>query len=234
MKKAFLWILFIFILFSVIFITKFDLRADYLVGPSSPAVSINIREIGSNPNGAGTVIYHFENHSLVLTAEHVASKAGNFEACSFEECVNSIGIVASSKKYDIAIVLTERLHNTPATLSDTVYYGDRIHYIGSPLGLDKVMIRGYIAGFYDNGTLILDATCHPGSSGSGVFNDYGEQVGVVIFVMKTGLEVKLENGNTANLPTQTICFAADVTESLMDKMLEVAKEISLEYINENR
>lgn len=56
--------------------------------------------------------------------------------------------------------------------------GDRLRWWGNPLGVQDVYREGYVAAVKGD-QLIIDATICKGDSGSGLFNRYGEVVGVV-------------------------------------------------------
>lgn len=56
--------------------------------------------------------------------------------------------------------------------------GERVRFWGQPRGFPFVYREGRIAGIFQDGVL-LDASVCPGDSGSGLFNDAGELVGVV-------------------------------------------------------
>jgi hypothetical protein len=56
--------------------------------------------------------------------------------------------------------------------------GERVRWWGQPRGLPFVYRRGYIAVVADDGLLIAGTIC-PGDSGSGLFNNAGDLVGVI-------------------------------------------------------
>lgn len=56
--------------------------------------------------------------------------------------------------------------------------GERVRWWGQPRGFPFIAREGHVAGVFGDGVLI-DATVCPGDSGSGLFNDAGELVGVV-------------------------------------------------------
>lgn len=56
--------------------------------------------------------------------------------------------------------------------------GDRLRWLGNPGGLENVYREGYVATVID-GASLLDAQVFQGDSGSGVFNESGQLVGVV-------------------------------------------------------
>lgn len=57
--------------------------------------------------------------------------------------------------------------------------GDDVTWLGNPNGVQNVLRRGYVARIDDDGTLLVEAPAFGGDSGSGVFNDRGELVGVL-------------------------------------------------------
>lgn len=56
--------------------------------------------------------------------------------------------------------------------------GDNVWWIGNPMGAPNQLRQGYVSGFWEGDVLIAAVTC-VGDSGSGVFNDRGELVGIV-------------------------------------------------------
>jgi hypothetical protein len=67
--------------------------------------------------------------------------------------------------------------------SDQVQVGDRVVLIGSPKGLDLSVSDGLISAVRDSGEgyrlFQTSAAASPGSSGAGMFNEYGELIGIV-------------------------------------------------------
>lgn len=56
--------------------------------------------------------------------------------------------------------------------------GDNVWWIGNPMGASNQLRQGYVSGFWEGDVLIAAATC-VGDSGSGIFNERGELVGIV-------------------------------------------------------
>lgn len=67
--------------------------------------------------------------------------------------------------------------------------GVAVHWTGNPAGLRRVYRKGYVAAVYADGALI-DAQGWYGDSGSGVFDDDGNLIGVV----SAGKRVEREGG----------------------------------------
>lgn len=57
--------------------------------------------------------------------------------------------------------------------------GDQVFKHGNPLGLKNVLIVGRVAGWLDNGAMLLDMSGYKGDSGSALFDRRGRIVGVV-------------------------------------------------------
>lgn len=57
--------------------------------------------------------------------------------------------------------------------------GDEVFKHGNPLGLKNVLIVGRVAGWLDNGAMLLDMSGYKGDSGSALFDSRGRIVGVV-------------------------------------------------------
>lgn len=79
---------------------------------------------------------------------------------------------------DQARIEVEITFDSWAVIGKPAGMGDRIFFFGNPAILRDVLRRGYIAGERD-GLLIADITVGHGDSGSAVFNDRGEVIGVV-------------------------------------------------------
>jgi hypothetical protein len=78
--------------------------------------------------------------------------------------------------------------------SDQEQAGDRVILIGSPRGLEQSVSDGLISGVRDSGEgyrlFQTSAAASPGSSGGGMFNEFGELIGIV--------SSKLMNGENLN------------------------------------
>ena len=81
---------------------------------------------------------------------------------------------------------------TPATLGDSgqVQVGEKVVLIASPQGLDLTVNEGVISASRNSGEgyqlFQTSAAASPGSSGGGMFNEYGELIGIVSFKLPSG------------------------------------------------
>jgi serine protease Do len=93
-----------------------------------------------------------------------------------DQKVEMIGWRLTGKDSVIVSVRGVTFKHWPRT--GVAHQGDRVFWWGNPLGARDMYREGYVSGFFD-GNMVVDATICHGDSGSGVFNEYGELVGIV-------------------------------------------------------
>lgn len=99
--------------------------------------------------------------------------------------------VVGDKKLDYCILYTSKL---PARVADvaelsTVSPGQRVYSVGSPRGLDLTIAEGLVSGLRDHDGMPLpliqtSAAISPGSSGGGLFDEFGRVIGITTFLLK--------------------------------------------------
>lgn len=131
--------------------------------------------------GSGVVVGPNE----ILTNYHVMNEASSAEAYDVEGRTFEIeGVVASNESDDLVIVKTKTALNIePVTFASsyTINKGDSVVAIGSPLGLQNTATDGIISNIIpdvDVTYIQISAPIDHGSSGGGLFNQYGELVGI--------------------------------------------------------
>lgn len=144
--------------------------------------------------GTGSGII-FTTDGYIITNYHVIEKADKISVTisdkySDEEEVDAIKIGADSAT-DIAVLkIAEREQPfTAAALGDSsnLRIGQEVAAIGNPAGLNKSMSKGIISGLnryandkgYELSSIQTDAAINPGNSGGGLFDMYGNVVGIV-------------------------------------------------------
>lgn len=160
--------------------------------------------------GSGIVI---SQDGYIITNAHVAENE-NYPVSKLEVNVNTTdpetGDVISNKYVaellgsdtdtDLAVLKIDATDLTAAKLgnSDELSLGDDVVVIGNPLGLETSVSKGVVSGLdrqvYDDNSISAiqtDTAINSGNSGGGMFNMYGEVVGVV--------NMKLINDNAENL-----------------------------------
>lgn len=160
--------------------------------------------------GSGIVI---SQDGYIITNAHVAEN-DSYPVSKLEVNVNTTdpetGDVVSNKYVaellgsdtdtDLAVLKIDATGLTAAKLgnSDELSLGDDVVVIGNPLGLETSVSKGVVSGLdrqvYDDNSISAiqtDTAINSGNSGGGMFNMYGEVVGVV--------NMKLINDNAENL-----------------------------------
>jgi hypothetical protein len=92
---------------------------------------------------------------------------------------------------DLAVLEVDGVDTRPVTLgdSDKVAAGQQVVVIGNPEGLEQTVSNGLVSAIRElNGRRLfqISAPISSGSSGSPVFNDHGEVIGVVVSSIEAG------------------------------------------------
>lgn len=144
--------------------------------------------------GAGSgVIISTDGH--IITNNHVIDQADKIEITLRNGEIYTATLVATDAKTDVAVLKIDAKGLTAASLgdSDALVVGEQAVVIGNPLGqLGGTITSGVISALdrpisfqEENGTntmnlLQTDAAVNPGNSGGGMFNQYGQLVGIVV------------------------------------------------------
>ncbi|REE56471.1 S1-C subfamily serine protease [Paenibacillus taihuensis] len=128
--------------------------------------------------GSGVVV----GDNRILTNYHVmqGAKEGSVVMLNGKE-VAIQGVVGYDKDSDLAIIQTKSaLGIEPVEIGFSAYKGDHVIAIGSPLGLQNTVSDGIISNITFDGAQLyqISVPIDHGSSGGGLFNDYGQLVGI--------------------------------------------------------
>ena len=105
---------------------------------------------------------------------------------------DDVTVVDIDERRDLVLLKIKAFNLTPATFGDSeqVQVGENVVLIGSPQGLDLTVNEGVISARRDSGEgyqlFQTSAAASPGTSGGGVFNEYGELIGIVSFKLPSG------------------------------------------------
>jgi S1-C subfamily serine protease len=131
--------------------------------------------------GSGVVI----GPNLIMTNYHVMEGASSAQVLDVDGRTFKVeGVVASNEADDLAIIkTTTELGIEPVELANSydINKGDPVVAIGSPLGVQNTATDGIISNFTGNDEVTyiqFSAPIDHGSSGGGLFNQYGELVGI--------------------------------------------------------
>ena len=141
----------------------------------------------SNGAGSGVVI---TQDGYIVTNYHVIEGAGHITVRLPDGKTFEASVVGSDPDTDLAVIKIPARELTPAVLGDSsaLLVGQTTLAVGNPLGeLGGTVTAGIISALdreivIDGQTMSLmqtDAAINPGNSGGGLFNLYGEIVGII-------------------------------------------------------
>lgn len=136
--------------------------------------------------GSGVVI----RRNTIATNCHVL-EAAKAAVVMFRGSPYEVIGTRGNKEMDYCILATKGL---PARVADignlsTVTPGQRVYSIGSPRGLELTIAEGLVSGLRRKDGVPLpliqtSAAISPGSSGGGLFNEFGRVIGITTFLLK--------------------------------------------------
>lgn len=147
---------------------------------------------GSRGLGSGVLI---ENNQI-LTAAHVVNDASRIEVQFTDGSRIAADIVSSVQASDVALLQLRKSPPNPvvATLanSDETRIGSRVFVIGAPFGISQTLSVGHLSGRMNRGRMAsgtpieflqTDTAINTGNSGGPMFNDQGDVIGIVSFII---------------------------------------------------
>jgi S1-C subfamily serine protease len=156
-------------------------------------------------HGSGTFI----DATHIITAAHVAE----IEGLRVRDATGGLHTVTKIDKpadpnLDIAVLTVNPpfLGKAPAVSCEPVERGDKFYYYGSPLKLEfigPVWLQA-LGGSYRSedtwGLVLVDGTVEHGSSGSGVIDEHGHVVGVVVVGFGSGGSISFGGFTSLSYP----------------------------------
>lgn len=139
--------------------------------------------------GAGVVI----GDGLILTVKHLAQildlEGSSVRVTLKDGTVGNVLKWACDPNSDLAVMKVDIKTPCVATIAgqNDSKPGDRVWVIGSPFGLKWTVTAGIISRVYDldkdRGSFMIDAPMNPGNSGSPVFDQNGNVIGIAFAIM---------------------------------------------------
>ncbi len=130
--------------------------------------------------------FNIKPEGLVVTNHHVIENALNMTITFPDGKICRAVRWLFNPDYDLAVVelSAESLPVVPVNYDRMPGPGERVRVVGNPLGLNNIVVEGEIHGYVrlrgrEETVLSIDAPIYPGNSGSPVFNQKGEVIGVV-------------------------------------------------------
>ena len=140
--------------------------------------------------GAGSgVIYSADGY--IITNSHVIEDANTIKVTLYDGSEYEAYLVASDEQTDLAVIKIDKTGLTPVAIGtmEDLNVGDLVVAIGNPLGtLSGTATEGIISALereitLDGKTMTLiqtSASINPGNSGGGLFDQYGNLIGIVV------------------------------------------------------
>ena len=206
--------------------------------------------------GAGSGVIYSED-GYILTNNHVISGASSIKVTLHDGTECDASLVAADSQTDVAVIKINKKGLTPVTFSDmsALGVGDLAVAIGNPLGtLSGTATEGIISALereitIDGKSMSLiqtSASINPGNSGGGLFDQYGNLIGIVV-AKSSGSDVEglgfaipadnvakvakslIENGYVADRPAAGITIV-DLTD--YNKAMQYGVSLTGVYIQD--
>ncbi|MGN0735566.1 MAG: S1C family serine protease [Anaerovoracaceae bacterium] len=140
--------------------------------------------------GAGSGVIYSED-GYIITNNHVIEDASTIKVTLYDGSSYDATLVATDEQTDLAVIKIDQKGLTPVTIGtmDKLNVGDLVVAIGNPLGtLSGTATEGIISALereitLDGKTMTLiqtSASINPGNSGGGLFDQYGNLIGIVV------------------------------------------------------
>jgi len=134
--------------------------------------------------GTGVIIKTTDTETIILTNNHVAGKGEEdvklYVKNDKTHKLVAAEIVAEHPSVDAAVIKIKALLPNKKAIPGiaTAHIQDPVYVVGNPLGVRDVYSEGVVAGYEDT-SMLLQMPCIYGNSGSGVFDQNGNLVGLV-------------------------------------------------------
>lgn len=136
--------------------------------------------------GSGVVL----SENIVATNCHVI-KGASSAVVLYRGFRYEVVLAGGNLKWDYCVLRAKNLPAPPALTGavSQISPGQRVYSIGSPRGFELTIAEGVVSGLRADGDVPLpmiqtSAAISPGSSGGGLFDEYGRVIGITTFLMK--------------------------------------------------
>ena len=157
---------------------------------SSAVRIMSVDHAGEGISMASGTYFIYLGKYYVLTVSHaIVGTCEDTVVTHFENSSKCLEFVAIDKIQDYAIIEVEKLlGRDPLSIANAINFKmkkmpkllDKTFYTGYPNNIGPLTMTGTIAGFADSGHLFINSYAWTGSSGSGVFDQNGKLVGIIM------------------------------------------------------
>ena len=186
--------------------------------------------------GSGVIV---DPSGVVVSNLHVIQGETQVELTLYNgDIYDDIAVVDIDQRRDLVLLKIKAFNLNSAILgdSDLVEVGEDVVLLGSPQGLDLTLSEGVISAFRDSGNgyrlIQTSAPASAGSSGGGMFNAYGELVGIVTSQTREGqnlnfaVPVNYVRGLISAATTMTLTSLTELTRSAISEDAERTDSVS--------
>lgn len=142
---------------------------------SKKASKGTVEQFGGRATCSGSFI---AGNGDIITAGHCAQDATSITVVTYDNKEYEATIVATSAIHDLALLHIDRRDTPHFKLAANVVRGERIFILGSPLAISNSLSTGIIAKIAGD-TDLVDCGALPGNSGSAVYDDNNQMIGVL-------------------------------------------------------
>lgn len=187
---------------------------------SNSVVVIVTYDSKGNPimQGSGFVV---RADGVIVTNYHVISEAVEVKVKVSGAVLNVTGYLYEDKDNDLVILKTDGTNLPFVTIGNDkrINIGEKVFVISSPKGFENTISDGILSGIREvmpeRKYLQITAPVSPGSSGGPVFNETGEVIGIVTFLIDKAQNInfalpislikdKINNNKVTKLPKDSI------------------------------
>lgn len=157
---------------------------------SSAVRVMSVDQTGDGISLASGTYFVYLGKYYVLTVSHaLAGVCEDLVVTYFEDSAQCIRYALVDKQADYAIIEVEKLHSRkPISIFNSIEFKfnklpkllDKMYYTGYPNNIGPLTFEGNVSGFSGNGYIFLNSYAWTGSSGSGVFNERGKLIGIIM------------------------------------------------------
>lgn len=150
-------------------------------------ISVTTGRTAGQKSGTG---FNISPQGVIITNRHVLSGALKVTVTFADGKIFAAKSFQSSSDSDLAVIYLGASNLPSATVNTvkSVREGEKVLIIGNPLGIGNVAAEGIVASYvrvadFARPVLAINASIHPGSSGSPVFDQNQQVVGVIFGVI---------------------------------------------------
>jgi len=133
--------------------------------------------------------FFISSNGFAITCKHVVEEEENYMAILNNQIEYPIGVISTSDKYDLALILVTTPQKTPYLSprdTSTLTAGERVFAIGSSPKLQPTVTDGIFSGLREemskkDRVIQFSAPVNPGNSGGPLIDAEGNVTGVVSF-----------------------------------------------------